>query len=300
MPRLAALLVAALAATTAPLGSQQPDPDTVRAHLHAYLNGYERELSTLVAEEHFTQWPMRTAPQSLNGSGGGGASMRDLTRARILRSEVAFVSLPGNAGWLGYREVREVQGKPVTRRGLPLNELLAMRSNDARERAMALLLESARHNLGAPRTINLPSLPLELLHLRNQGRFVIERTSRDHVGDCDAMRIDFRETVRPTLIRRPEGGDMPSRIAAWVEPDTGRLCRAEVRTKDAQLGSWFEAVVRVDFHHDGVLGLTVPWKMHEVFFDPPRGRGEGEATYDNYRRFTTMGRVVPPAAPAPG
>ena len=27
-------------------------------------------------------------------------------------------------------------------------------------RALALLLESARHNLGAPRTINLPSLPL--------------------------------------------------------------------------------------------------------------------------------------------
>jgi hypothetical protein len=37
--------------------------------------------------------------------------------------------------------------------------------------------------------------------------------------------------VRPTLIQRPDGGDMVSHITAWVEPDTGCLRQAEVRRK---------------------------------------------------------------------
>lgn len=294
------LLATAIAAVRPPVFSQQIDPNTVRSRLHAYLSAYEPELSTLVAEEHLTQSPMRNGASALDGSAGNPSSVRDLSRARTLRSDVAFVSLPGNAGWLGYRDVREVGGKAVKRRGPALNELLAQRSDDARERALALLLESARHNLGAPRTINLPSLPLELLHIRNEARFVIVRTSMDRAGDCVAMRLDLNETVTPTLIQRPEGGDMPSRVAAWVEPETGRLCQAEVGTRDARLGaSQFEAVVRVEFRIDRTLGLMVPTRMGEVFFIPPRGMGLGEATYTNYRRFTTSGRLVPPPPAAP-
>ncbi|HUU35149.1 MAG TPA: hypothetical protein VMW48_13885 [Vicinamibacterales bacterium] len=273
----------AVAGAAAGRGAQAIDPNTVRARLQIYLSSYERDLSTVIAEERFTQWPHRP------GVGSG----RDKTRPRRLRSDVAFVSLPGDAGWLGYRDVRTVNDKAVKRSGLPLEELLRLDSTDARDRAMALLLEGARHNLGAPRTINLPSLPLELLHVRNQGRFVIVGTYAERVDDCDALRLEMEETARPTLIQRPEGGDMPSKVSAWVEPETGRLCRAEVRTKDAQLGAWFEALVRVEFSNDPGVGLMVPVKLYEVFFDPPRNRGDGEATYSNYRRFTTSGRVVP-------
>jgi hypothetical protein len=260
------------------------DANTVRSRMFVYLGAYEPQLSTLIAEERFTQWPqVRNA-----------RAARSDVRARTLVSEVAFVSLPGNVGWLGYRDVRTINNKTVKRSGLALDELLKLGSDDSRERAMSLLLESARHNLGAPRTINLPSLPLELLHLRNQGRFVIIDADEDRVAGHPVLRLELEETVRPTLIQRPEGFNMPSRVTAWVEADTGRLWKAEVRTKDAQLGAWFEAVVRVEFGEDAALGLLVPRRMDEVFFDPPRGRGEGEATYVNYRRFTTSGRLLPP------
>lgn len=285
------VIVAVVALATAAGRAQEADPNHVRTRLHAYLTAYERELSTLVAEERMTQWPhARPGAGVLDTTG----IRRDTSRPRRLTADVAFVPLPGNAGWLGYRDVRTVNDRPVKRSGPPLEDLLRAGSDDARERAMALLLEGARHNLGAPRTINLPTLPLELLHLRNQGRFVVIGTYRDRTGDCDALRLDFEETVRPTMIQRPEGGDMPSRIAAWVEPATGRLCRAEVRTRDAQLGAWFEALVRVDFEWHATLGLMVPVRLYEVFFDPPRNKADGEATYSNYRRFTTSGRVVPP------
>lgn len=268
---------------TLPAGrAQEVDPQDVRSRMHAYLTAYEPRLSALVADEHFEQWPLDNFMTGLVP----GTYKRDVFRLRILDSEVAFVSLPANAGWLGFRDVQRVKGKPVARRSRSLAELLVLETADARDRALALLLESARHNLGAPRTINLPSLPLELLHLRNQARFVIDRATRDRVGDCDALRLDLVETVTPTLIQRPQGGNMPSRVAAWVEIPTGRLCKAEVRTRDAQLGvSKFEAVVAVDFEHDATLDLTVPKRLREVFLMPPRGAGEGEATYSNYRRI---------------
>jgi hypothetical protein len=273
------------AALGSPLRAQEFDPNTVRSRMFAYLTAYETTLSSLIAEERFVQWPHVSTAMST----------RDDTRARTLVSDVAFVTLPGNVGWLGYRDVRTVNRRPVKRSGLALDELLKLGTDDSRERAMSLLLEGARHNLGAPRTINLPSLPLELLHVRNQGRFVIMGSDRDRAGGYPVVRLDLEETVRPTLIQRPTGGNMPSRVTAWVEPETGRLRKAEVRTKDAQLGAWFEAVVRVEFGDDVALGVLVPTRMDEVFFDPPRGRGEGEATYSNYRRFTTSARIVPPA-----
>lgn len=285
---------AVLLAGTSRLAGQNADPLAVRGRLLAYLTDYESQLGRMVADEQFTQWP-HSRPGY--GTGRSDGISRDETRPRILHSTVAFVPLPGNAGWLGYREVRTVNGKPTSRSGLPLEALLQRDSEDGRERALALLLEGARHNLGAPRTINLPSLALEMLHRRNEARFVVVGSGRERAGDCAAVRIDLVETVRPTLIRGREGGDMPTRLSAWVEPATGRLCRTEARTRDGQLGAWFEAVVRVDFAHDPTIDLTVPVRLYEVFFDPPRHKGDGEAVYSNYRRMGGAG--MPRQIPGP-
>jgi hypothetical protein len=270
---------------------QVPDPHVVRARMHDYLVGYEKELSSLIAEERLRQWPMRGAGAT---TGAVPSGRRDLTRIRALVSDVAFVPLPGNVGWLGYRDVVQIGGRPVRRVGPSLVELLKAHTDDSRERAMTLLLESAKHNLGAARTINLPSLPLELLHPRNQARFIVSAHEMDRTDHCAAMRLMFEETVTPTLIQNPTSGNMPSRVFAWVDPENGRLCRAEVRTRDAQHGARaIDAVVRVEFAREPALDMWVPETMYEEFLVPPRGRGEGEAVYTNYRRFTTSARIVP-------
>lgn len=287
---LVALLVIAVVLPGA--ARQVAAPVEVRARLLGYLDTYEAELATVIAEERMLQWPLRDRASLSNTSG---TVLRDTTRVRVLDSDVAFVPLPANAGWLGYRDVRRIGGKAVRRKGPTLEELLKASSDDARERAMVLLLESARHNLGAPRTINLPSLPLELLHRRNEARFAIETSDRERVGDCQAVRLGLAETARPTIIQRPEGGDMPTHVTAWVEPESGRLCRAQVRMRDGRLGvPDFTASVSVEFTRHEALGLTVPSRMDEVFFIPQRSAGESEATYSNYRRFTTSGRLIPP------
>ena len=59
----------------------------------------------------------------------------------------------------------------------------------------------------------------------------------------------------------------------------------------------FETTIRVDFGEDAALGMLVPREMQERFFVDPyveRGLGVGVARYDQFRRFTTSGRVKPP------
>lgn len=292
--RFAATAIALLAAVAALPARQDVAAAAARQRLLAYLADYEAALGSLIAEERMHQWPIRQLGLGMSVGVMRAERQRDQTRIRTLVSEVAFVPLPGNVGWLGYRDVTQVGGRTVRRKGPSLVDLLKAQTDDAIERAGLLLIESARHNLGAPRTINLPSLPLELLHARHQARFQIEASGSDEVAGLRTLRLQLVETARPTVIQRPEGGDMPSRVTAWVHPETGRLWKAEVRTSDGRLGAGsFVAVVAVEFRHDATVDLTVPDRMTERFFIPPRGEGESEATYSNYRRFTTSGRLVP-------
>jgi len=296
-PRAALLAAATLVAVTgAPLRSQSPaaplaaiDPGSLLTQLHHYLTAYESQLGEVVAVERMTQ---RTGAYGIGEpvySGTGGR--------RTLESEVAFVGLPGGAGWLGYRDVLKVDGRPTRRTGPSLRTLLAVQNSEATDRARALLIAGATYNLGAPRTINLPSLPLEFLHPRNASRLTLatEQPAGATSGACGGQRLDLVESHRPTLIQRPQGGDMPSRLSAWVEPDSGRLCRADVRTRDASGGeSGFEAMVSVYFGYDAAVDLSVPTRMNEEFYIPPLGRGTSEAIYRDYRRFKTSGRLLPP------
>ncbi len=277
------------AVVTAVAQSPAEGPSALANQLRAYLTAYEVSLGEVVATERMTQ---RSGPHILSD---GETSTSGAPR--VLESDVAFVALPGGAGWLGYRDVLRRNGRALRRTGPPLSALLAVDRTESQDRARALLIASAAHNLGAPRTINLPTLPLEFLHARNMHRLTLTAATPqpEGQGECRGHRLEFRETSLPTLIQRPQGGDMPSRVIAWVEPGTGRLCKGEVRTRDAGGGdASVEAVVRVEFEPDAAVGLTVPKRMEEEFFVPPLGRGTGEASYSNYRRFRTSGRVVPP------
>ena len=285
----ALLLVATTAGRSA---SQDLDTAAALARLREYLTDYETGLGTLVADERLVQWPVQTY-----GVRQGGETVARYRphpgRRHELVSEVAFVPLPADAGWLGYRHVLRVNGRLASRSDATLSALLRVATADTRARADAMLKDSARHNAGAPRTINLPSLPLELLRARHATRFTVASAVREVMNGCETLRVELVERYTPTIIRHAEGFDMRSHVTAWVEPASGRLCRADVRASDAARPTAVEAVVSVDFARHPELDLVVPTTMREQFVVPPRGRGEGEATYTNYRRFTTSARIVP-------
>jgi hypothetical protein len=268
-------LVLTLAAASA---AQQPDAGAIRDRLDQYLLAYEPLLSAVVANEEMSQ---RT-------------EVRGWVTNRRIQSEVAFVALPGAAGWLGFRRVVKVNGKAIEDLGVPLAQLLIEGASDDFDQARLLLADSAAHNLGAPRTINLPNLPLELLHPRHRHRFMQEVFGREKVRGTQTIILRFEEISTPTIIQQGEAGDMKTEVLAWIEPDTGRLLRARVRTRDSRLGTLpFAAEIRVEFRQDARLGMLVPTEMAENFFVSRSGTGTGTAKYSNYRRFQTKGRVVP-------
>ncbi len=89
---------------------------------------------------------------------------------RRLHSEIAFVRLPAGLEWMGFRNVQRLDGKPLI--GVkPLTELLATTSADGLKQASILVNESAKYNLGNPRTTNMPNLPLELLSRKYRHRY---------------------------------------------------------------------------------------------------------------------------------
>lgn len=280
MIRLAAFVIAIAIAT------QTDDAGAIRDRLDKYLLDYEPKLSALVAEERISQRDAPTREAMVNAAPD--------TKHRSIESEVAFISLPGGAGWLGFRRVVKVNGKSVKDAGNPLHVLLTDSANDDYDQARLLLADSASANLGNPRTTNLPNLPLEFLHPRNRHRLHQRIDGQEKIRGVETTRVLFEEHSTPTIIQRPEGGDMRSLVTAWIETSTGRLMRAQVKTRDARIGVLpFDAIILVDFRMDEKLGLLVPYEMKEEFFAGRFREGTGTARYSNYRQFRTAGRVVP-------
>ena len=268
------------------IAAQADDAAAIRERLDKYLLDYEPKLSALVADERLSQRDAPTREAMVN--------VAPDTKHRSIESEVAFISLPGNVGWLGFRRLIKLNGKAIKDAGTPLATLLADGGNDDLDQARLLLTDSASANLGEPRTTNLPNLPLEFLHPRNRHRLHHRIDGTEKVRGIDTTRLIFQEHSTPTIIQRPEGGDMQSLIIAWVETATGRLLRAEVRTRDARLGVLpFDNIIRVEFRADEKLGLLVPYEMKEEFFAGRFREGTGTARYSNYRKFQTAAKLVP-------
>jgi hypothetical protein len=259
------------------VGAAQPaNVDAMLSKLDAYLVEYEPKLSELIADESMRQ------------------ELRGNARFRLERqieSEVAFIALPQNVGWFGFRHVKTVDTRPV---GLADASLTTALGAPGLERARALLRESAQHNLGLPRTTNLPNLPLEFLHRRNRQRFVTHADGQETVRGIRTARVVLDERMTPTIIvNRDTGGDLPSVVRAWIEPRDGRLMRAEVNTFASANAKRSESSIRVEFAENKALGLLVPTEMRETFPAGQPLRGSSVASYTNFRRFQTSVRIVP-------
>jgi hypothetical protein len=280
-PIVAALALATLAGTQRAV---DPSLDVLLERFGAYLTTYEDELSAVVADEIFEQ--RANIPR-------GRASF---LRRRTLESTVSFMRLPGGSAWLGMREVRRIDKKPVAGSDT-LMALLVSPEDDLRKRAAALALASAAHNLGNPRTINMPTLPLDLLHPRNRERMSYQLGGHASVRGTKTMRLVFEERGAPTLIRSGDDGRwLISRGVASVDPVSGALWRAQVYYRDylpaLRYGHAPEAQIRVEFGPNTAVGILVPIEMREVFAAEP-GLGQGRARYSNYRRFGTSARIIP-------
>src|SRR5688500_8062133 len=182
--------------------SRRSLPDLVRA----YVERFEQEASALVAEEHYTQVvENRLSPTTT-------------TQTRVLRSDFVLVK-PSEAGpWLGYRDVFEVDGKEVRERDTRLLQILETTAPDSLARAQRMADEGARFNIGPTRTLNVPTMPMQLLAARHADRIRL-RVARPLKDGSGHVVMSVEEHKRPTIVRTPEGHDVVCRGEIVVRPD---------------------------------------------------------------------------------
>jgi hypothetical protein len=275
------VLTFALACTLAGVTAraQDDDLDVLLDRLATYLEQYEAELSTLVADERYLQEERRRFPQR-----------------RITESEVLFLRLPGYAEWFGVRDTQKVDGKEVKGSGITIGELMKNPGADIIERAAQIVEASSRHNLGGRRTINMPTVPLEALSARNHPRYIFKVRGSSRIHGVRVRKLEFTEFDEPTLVQASDGGSLWSRGAAWIDPVSGALWRAELIVSPDAPGRLrrpdLESRIRVDFIHDQTLDLLVPTELTEYFW-VRGGVGYGNGKYTNFRKFSTSARLIP-------
>ena len=219
-----------------------------------YVVAYEALASGVVLEEAYNQ-SLRSGPAS-------GTS-------RMLQSEFVLVSLPGEVGVMGFRDVFKVDGRQVRDRDQRLEKLFLSPGAAGVAQARAVLDESARYNLGATRrNFNLPTIALAVLRPEFQPRFAFRDEGTKKRRGRVVREIEYEELTKPTLIRDPvKDRDYFARGRFLIVPETGAVLHSEMRF-DHEGG---RTEVAVDYAWNAALELWLPATMSEQ--DDNRIRG---------------------------
>lgn len=268
--RAGTLLTAVVGVSVAAAGP--PSDKAVLARVGAHVAAYARELPHIVGEETSQQ---REAP----ASGYSGESRR-----RQLVADLAWVRINGIPEAIGVREVRAIDGVPV---GVPDGRLLGLiRSGRGRfDEARLILDEGAKHNLApGSRNFNIPTFVFFLAHPEMQPRFSWRRRGP---ASSAVREFEFREKSRPTVIRDEDGAPIFMRGRIQVDVASGGIVGTGLELDLKKV----DYTLTVTFAPDRALGLVLPTELREVYATKAL-RVDGSATYANYRRFTTGGRLL--------
>ncbi len=280
------MLATSMAAAALSAADRGPSLDDVLERVRDYVTRYERELSGIVAEEHYTQ--------------DSDIADRPFLTHREMKSDVLLVQTTGAEGeaYVQFRDVFEVDGNPVRDRSERLLTLFMEPSESSRRQASQIMEESARYNIGSvTRNVNVPLLALMLMHPTYQRRFKFSMSTEDKgvpkglprsghfTVSVDVRVVGFKEIGSPTIVRGDRNADARSHGRVWVDPDTGRILMTEIVIE----GPTIVTTMQVSYQAEPLVGFLVPIEMHETYVTAKkRYKIEGTATYSNFRQFTVQ------------
>ena len=259
---------------------------TILSRAADYVVGFRLALSGIVAEEHYRQ--LVRSPTT--ASGRLGAFRRD---RRELRSDFLLVRPEGEDHYFEFRDVFEVDGRPVRDREERLSRLFLDRSGASSRQIQEITNESARYNIGSvERTLNTPTLALLLLDPRYQPTVTFSLTNEttpvldldlgDILDSPNVLTVEFIEQGRDTLVRGQRNIRLPAVGRFWIEASTGVVVASELVVDASDVN----AIVDVRFGLEPNIGLHVPLEMRERYEGVRDGvRIDGTATYAKFRQF---------------
>jgi hypothetical protein len=286
MKRLRAMVVTGgVASALVAHAAAQPTLEAVLGRAGAYVVDLQQQLAGIVAEEDYVQ---DVRASSVLGSTRSGLPT---VRHRELKSDLLLVRPVGADRWVQFRDVFEVDGRPVRDRNQRLMKLFVTPSSATANQAEQIANESSRYNIGnLLRTVNLPVLALAILEPRQQSRFVFKRIDKGGAAPARGAAaaattvwvIGYREVEGQTMIRTTNFRDLPARGRFWIEPDSGQVLASELIAQDLTL----TGVITVGYEREPTLNVMVPIQMKERY-DLRRGPSPvtGEANYRSFRQF---------------
>jgi hypothetical protein len=282
--------------------AQEPSLATVLGRAGAYVADFERQLSGIVAEEHYVQEVVSFTKRRGCPGNATYASVLNCQGQLVspvrneLRSDLGLVRPAGAASWTELRDVFEANGVPVRDRAERLTKLFVEGVPGAREQIGRILDESSRFNVGEiARNINTPLFALQFLEAANRARFAFKRAGKGvpatfvdgHTPSAafrvsiDVWIVEYEERQAGTMIRTEGLRDLPARGRFWIDPDTGRVLMSELTARNRSV----RATVDVSYQSEPLLGCLVPVEMREDYQARRGSHITGHATYGRFRRF---------------
>jgi hypothetical protein len=263
---------------------ERPPLNVVVAKANDYVAAYQKGLRGIVAEETYYQ-------NFTTSRGSPGTRARTTREGRQLKSDVLMVKLGEEERWVQFRDVFEVDRRPVRDRDQRLYKLFVNAGADARKQVEEIQAESSRYNIGpVMRTINIPMLAMYFFdrtfafgvqyQLANPGN--VKRLADLAPAESISL-VEFKETTKETAVRGEKGRDIPSHGKAWIDHTTGRILQTEMITQDTSL----TAQISVTYKSEPGLSMLVPEEMREIYSVVRTDtRIDGRARYGKFRQFT--------------
>jgi hypothetical protein len=272
-------LVCVLIALTVavPSHGEEVEQSRIVGRARAYVERFIDALSEVVAEERYSQEAERPR------------------RTRTLRSDFIVARVPGATRWHTFREVLEVDGKPVQQaREGRLARLMADPGADTLRKAQEITVEGLRYNVENIGTVNNPLLAMSFLQAEFSHRFRFTVGGREKKLGPAVRKVSFEEVHTPTVLTVEGNRDLPAHGVMWIDEETGRILKTELRLGEkpavstghtsSSLGWAPPTTITTTFGVDDALGIDVPLEMRDRY---PFQRNEikGVATYKSFRRL---------------
>lgn len=238
-----------------------------------YVAAYESTFVGVVAEETYRQDVRGAGRTDQRGFGAEGQSAR-----RDLKSDMLLVRAPAGDRWIQFRDVFEVDGKPVRDRAERLAKLFLQPSASTQQQIDDIAAASARYNIGGVnRNVNLPVLALTVLEPGNRAWFSFKGAGKSG----GTFELAYREERSGTLIRTNGDQSMPSHGRFTIDAATGRVLASELIAESVSL----RAQIEVSYALEPAVGMFVPREMREKYTLKDGSRIDGRATYARFRRY---------------
>lgn len=318
---LSIALMAGLATVASAQMPGDPQLEPVLARMGTYISGYAEKAALVVAVEEYTQTVMLD-----------GAAVP--LQPRRLIAEFAIVKTGDGSGWVGFRDVVEVNGRALAdRRDRLMSLFTATGTADATE-LQRIADESSRFNVGpVSRNFNVPTSAMFFFLPDNLARFAFTRKGTKKINGVETWEIAVKEAQSPTLIMTRAGVDVPITGTLWIKPDDGTVVRTRLQLKNfadqmtspvqtappevaefhpkarrqTQLPTlaWDKiesaADIEVTYRPHPELGLWLPSEMAEFYngpitltTTPSVGRSTTRAKYSEYKQFGTAASLAVP------